>query len=387
MKIKQIKPGYISSLLIFTLALLFMQCNKGKKMPPPPIVATSKVALEDIKFYGDYVGRTQASLSVQIRARVNGFLEKRLFEEGTKVHKGQLLYVIDKRPYQAAVIKSEAQLSEAKVELDIAQRHLNRIKPLFEQNAASRLDLDNAIARKETAEAKVEIAKADLDQTKLELSFTDIRSPLDGYIGASKVDIGGLVGSQGQSLLNVVVQTDPMFVNFNMTALDYLSSQRRLNSSSDSIPVKDVVSITLPDNTTYEYKGDLNFTAPEVDPKTGTYAVRGVVANPSNILLPGQPTTVKLLRDIQFNTVVIPNKAMEIAEGGAFVYVVKSDSTVERRFIETGVQFQNSTTIKRGLFPNETIVVEGIQKLTPGQRVKALNEQQYQELIYNEEKQ
>ena len=185
------------------------------------------VGTDDIEIYGEYVGRIRAQQFVEIRARVEGFLERMLFEEGTYVRRGQPLFIIDPKVYQARVNKSRAQLNKDRALAQKAERDLQRIRPLYEQNAASQLDLDNAVASYESATAAVAMSEADLTQAETALSYTTVSSPISGYISERNVDIGTLVSPNGKSLLATVVKSDTVRVDFSMTGLDYLKSKAR----------------------------------------------------------------------------------------------------------------------------------------------------------------
>lgn len=339
-----------------------------------PIVAVEPVKVEDVNIYGEYVGRIRAQQFVEIRARVEGYLEQMLFAEGTYIKAGQTLFVIDPKLYRAHANKAKAQLEKARAQAVKAKRDLDRIKPLYEQNAASQLDLDNATAAYESAEADVVVCKADLTQAEMTLSYTTVQSPVSGYISERNVDIGTLVGPSGKSLLATVVKSDTVRVDFSMTALDYLHSRARnvnLGQKDTSRKWNPYITVTLDDGSVYPYRGLVDFADPQVDPKTGTFSVRAEMANPDRILLPGQFAKVKLLLDVREDAVVVPAKAMVIEKGGAYVYVVRPDSIVEKRFIETGPEIAgNNIVVERGLSASERIVVEGYHKLSHGMKVQ-----------------
>ncbi len=347
-----------------------------KKAPEIPVVSVEPVGVEDVEIYGDYVGRIRAQQFVEVRARVEGFLERMAFEEGTYVKKNQILFVIDQRQYRARADKARAQLRKDSALVLKTKRDLDRIRPLFEQNAASRLDLDNATAAYETAVASMGMSRADLEQAMQELSYTYVRSPISGYISERLVDLGTLVGTSGKSLLATVVKSDTVLVDFSMTALDYLKSKERniiIGQRDSSRSWQPFITITLPDNSVYPYKGLVDFAAPQVSPKTGTFSVRAEMPNPNHVLLPGQFTKVHALLDVRENATVVPQKALIIEKGGAYVYVMRRDSTAERRFIELGPEFGNKVVVERGLAPGELIISEGYHKLTPGIKVRVAN--------------
>ena len=338
-----------------------------------PVVATQPVGVDDVKIYGDYVGRIRAQQFVEIHARVEGYLEKMLFDEGTYIEKGQILFQIDPTLYKAREKRAEAQLNKAKAQALKAERDLNRIKPLFELNAASQLDLDNAVANYESANADVAVCEADMVQAQMTLDYTTVRSPISGHISERNVDIGALVGPGSQSLLATIVKSDTVQIDFSMTSLEYLKSKARnvnLVHTDTTRTWNPYVTVTMADGTHYPYKGLVNFADPLVDPKTGTFSVRAEMPNPEHILLPGQFTKVRLLMDVRENALVVPTKAIVIESGGAFVYVVRPDSIVEKRFVELGPELKNTTVVERGIIERERIVVEGYHKLSHGMKVE-----------------
>ena len=318
------------------------------------------------------MGRIRAQQFVEIRARVEGYLEQILFEEGTHIDKGQTLFVIDRKVYRARAEKARAQLNKAKANAKKAERDLARIRPLYEQNAASQLDLDNAEAAYESAKAEESVAQADLTQAELTLSYTGVSSPIAGYISERSADIGTLVGPSGKSLLATVVKSDTVLVDFSMTSLDYLKSKdRNVNlGQRDQSRQDSYVTVTLADGTTYPHRGIVDFASPQVDPATGTFSVRAEMPNPDHTLLPGEFTKVKVLIDVRADAIQIPAKAIEIEKGGAYVYIVRPDSIIERRFIETGPELGNDILVERGLANGENLVVEGYHKLHHGMKVR-----------------
>lgn len=245
--------GVIAGLVVVTVLLVILLRPRPAAVVLP-VVAVEPVTTEDVNIYGDYVGRIRAQQFVEIRARVEGFLEKMLFEEGTYVKKGQPLFIIDPKLYEARVNKAKAQLNKDKAMALKADRDLKRIRPLYEQNAASQLDLDNAIASYESATASVAMSEADLTQAETALSYTTVSSPLSGYISERSVDIGTLVSPNGKSLLATVVKSDTVRVDFSMTGLDYLKSKARnvnLGQKDSTRKWDPYITITLADNTQY----------------------------------------------------------------------------------------------------------------------------------------
>ncbi len=373
---------HLSALVMIPAVVLSMLINGGctPEPPPPPrapTVIVEEVRQETVPLYTDYVGRTEASQSVEIRARVDGFLERRTFREGSQVHKGDLLFVIDPEPYEAKVRQLDAQVQRREATLAKTGRDVDRLKPLYERNAASRLDYDNALSAREEAEAELASAVAELEQGRLELSYTQICTPINGLVGAREVSIGALVGSKGDSLLTTVQRVDPMWVTFNMTAEEYLGVRRKLETSGaeddEPMGVGSLINIYLPDGSRYEYSGDINFTDPAINPRTGTFQVRAEIPNPERILLPGQYVRVSLLRSIQQGALLVPEKAEMIEQGGAYVFVLRPDSTAERRFIEPGGRYGSLIIVNQGVAAGEQVIVEGMHKVQHGELVEVVD--------------
>ena len=340
-----------------------------------PVVGIDTVRTRNVEIYGGFPGKIRAQQFVEVRARVEGYLEDMMFAEGTYVKKDQVLFIIDPKQYKAQVDRAEALVTKNKAIALKAERDLARIRPLYEQKAASQLDLDNAIAAYESAKADVQVSEANLTEARLALSYTTVRSPISGYISERHVDIGTLVGPGAQSLLANVVKSDTVLVEFKMTDLDYQKSKARnvnLGQKDTSRHWDPFVTITMADKTQYKYKGLVDFADPLVDAKSGTFSVRAEMPNPDRELLPGQFTNVRVLLDVRENAVAVPTKAITIEKSGSFIYVVKADASVEKRFIQTGPEVENATIVERGLNPNEIIVVEGQHKLSHGTKVKAL---------------
>lgn len=368
------KRVWISLLIIVAAAVaaIVIFHRSEPEVTPLPTVEVEPVEVDDVNIYGEFVGRIRAQQFVEVRARVEGYLESMLFAEGTYINKGQTLFVIDPRVYRANAEKAKARLNKARAVARKAERDLARIRPLYEQNAASQLDYDNAQAADESAKADVVVAEAELTQAELTLGYTSVQSPISGYISERSADIGTLVGPGGKSLLATVVKSDTVRVDFSMTSLDYLKSKsRNVNfGQNDSSRTWDpYVTVTLADGSAYPHRGIVDFADPQVDPKTGTFSVRAEMPNPDRTLLPGEFTKVKLLMDVREKAILVPVKALSIEKGGAYIFVVRPDSIVEKRFIETGPEVNNNMVVERGLTDKEYIVVEGWHKLQHGMKV------------------
>lgn len=355
---------------ILSISLVFLFSCKKQEVQLP-IILVEPATVDNISIYANYPGTIRAIRNVEVHARVEGYLEKMTFSEGKLVTQGEALFYINNRPYKAKLEKAKALLERNKAQELKTHSDLERIRPLVRLNAASQLDLDNAEAAYNIAKADVAMSKADLEQAQLEFDYTVVRSPITGYISERYADIGTLVGKANTSLLARVVKRDTVSVEFKMTALDYLRSQRRDVHIGDVDTTRwwqPTVTVTLADNSVYNEVGIVDFASPQVDPKTGTFGVRADLPNPNQVLLPGQFTRVRLLIDVLEKAVVVPRKSLIIEKGGAFIYVVRPDSIAEKRFIEIGPEQDNNIVVTRGLAPNENIVVEGYQKLVHGQK-------------------
>ncbi len=366
----------IIGIAVLLIGLIVFLCWPKPEAPVYPTVEAEPVVLQNVEVYGEYTGKIRAKQYVEVRARVEGYLERMHFAEGGYVKKNDILFTIDPKLYRARVEKAKAQLNKNQANAQKAERNLARIQPLYEQNAASKLDLDNAIAAYESAKAEVIMSEADLVQAELALSYTAVRSPISGFISESSADIGTLVGPGGKSLLATIVNSDTVQVNFSMTGLDYLRSKERNVKLGQKIEERNwnpYITITLADNTEYPFIGIVDFADPQVDPNTGTFSVRAQMPNPDHILLPGQLTRVRLLLDVREDAIVVPTKALVIEKGGAYVFVVRQDNIVEKRFIELGPEIPNKVVAERGLGSDEMIIVEGFHKLSHGMQVNVVN--------------
>lgn len=355
------------------IIIYFIFFNKPKVEIVYPVVSVESVKQEDVNIYGEYVGRIRAQQFVEVRARVEGYLEKMLFSEGTAVEKNQVLFVIDPSTYKARAEKAKAQLKKDEAQAQKAKRDFERIKPLYTQNAVSQLDLDNMEAAYESSKATVEMSKADLKQAELELSYTIVKSPITGKISERNVDLGTLVGPGAKSLLATVVKSDTVFVDFNMTALDYQKSKERnieLGTRDSTRSWQPNVTVTLADYTVYPHRGFVDFAEPQVDPKTGTFSVRAELPNPQGDLLPGQSTRVTLLRDKIEDALIVPTKSIVREKGGDYIFVVNTDSIAKKTFVVLGQDYGNSTIVESGLREGEKIIVEGYHKLSPTTKVR-----------------
>lgn len=375
----------MATTLVLVSCLFLSACEKETKAPLPPQVIVKTVKQETVPVYGKYIGVTQASLDVEVRARITGYVEKVEFVEGSWVEAGQLLYLIDNKPYIAKRKRVLAELEKDKAAYEKSKRDVIRLKPLYEQDAASQLDYDTAVSTEEQAKASVMSSQANLDEVDLELSYTQIKAPISGMVGSSQADIGALVGSGGISLLTTVQQIDPIYVTFNMSSLDYLNARRRINTLLEKRKAEEqgkalegFVRITLADDSEYKYWGDVSFTDPKVNPKTGTFKVRAILPNPDSELLPGQYTSARIRLSEYADSVVIEEEAIRVEQGGLYVMVVMPDNTVEHRFVMVKHYGEQGLVVDSGLKAGEKIIIEGQHRARHGQLVEPLTQAEYE---------
>ena len=343
------------------------------------------VQQKDVTIFREYIGSTQASERVVVNARIDGFLEEIDFVEGSAVYLGDTLYRIDARPYQATVDRMQATLASRQAILAKYKRDVARIKPLFEEDAASQLDYDVAVSAVEQGEAAVRESEADLKRALLQLEYTEIKAPISGLIGASDVDVGALIRASDATPLTTVSQIDPIFVNYAMSALDYLNARRRLRSywekreaEREGKALEGKVSITLPDDSVYQYEGVVGFTDPQVNPQTGTFAVRAILPNPDKQLLPGQYTRVTMPMEVREQVLLIPEESIVIQQGGVYVMVALPSDRVERRLIFVGPIVDGEIIVERGLDVDERIIIHGINKVFHGALIDSISLEAYE---------
>jgi len=362
-------------LIIFATAACV---EKKPPPPPPPEIPVVEVMQADVPIYQKFVGQVYGYSDIPIRARVTGFLESIHFQEGLRVKKGQLLYIIDPEPLQAQVATQESHLAEARTDLAKSKSDLDRIKPLAEINAVSQSDLDAAQANYDAALAFVDAQQSNLRFAKINLSYCWMKSPLDGIIGKTQARIGEFVGQDPNPvILNTVSTVDTVRVEFYLAEADYIRLARKyteLNKVNEkSIREKEKeekLSLILADGSTFKYKGYINFINREVDPQTGSLLVQAVFPNPDKLLKPGQYAKVVVkMRDAK-NTLYIPQRCMIEMQGQYSVFVVNDENKVESRQVVAGERINDYWIIKEGLQKGEKVVIDALQKVGSGLEVK-----------------
>jgi len=364
-----IKPAPI--LIAGFLVATAVACSKKEAPPPPPPeVLVAEVVQKDVPIYIELVGSTLGSEDVEIRSRVEGYLVSINFTEGSLVRKGQLLYKIDPQPFLVAIDQAKANLATAQAGLEKTNNDVARYKPLFEKQAVSKQELDNALSAQEAALAQVDARKAAVAQAQLDLGYTNIASPVDGVIGTTQKKVGSLVG-RGETVLNTVSQLNPILFRCAIAEAEYLRLARRGADRDKSLEKKFGVELILADGTVFPHKGRLDAIERAVDPTTGTLTGQFRFPNPEDILRPGQYGKARLVTDVKEGAVLVPQLAVQEIQGLYSVMVVKPDATVEQRMVKAGERVGNLWIIDSGVKPGEKVIVEGLQKVKPGVKVAA----------------
>lgn len=335
----------------------------------PPAVSVSPVVSRQVTETGDFVGRVVAVDKVDIVARVPGFIEERNFTEGQLVKKGDLLFRIEPDTYKAAVDQQKANLAKAKATEVNANLQLQRSQALVVNQNVPQATVDQLAAAEQAAQADILQAQALLEQAQVNLGYTEIRSPIDGRIGLAKFTVGNLVDPSSGRLATIVSQ-DPIYVTFQASEADIIEYKHRIAASADKNPHV-TMHIKLPDGVIYPYPGITNFLDVQVEADTDTVVVRAQLPNPEGMLIPGGIVGVMVDRGAPRSSLVVPQSAILLDQAGNYVMVVGDDKKVEQRRVTTGVDQGRDIVIASGLKEGELVVVEGIQKVHPGQVVTA----------------
>ena len=334
---------------------------------PPPAVTVTPVVSREVTATGDFIGRVVAIDKVDVVARVSGFINERNFTEGQQVKTGDLLFRIEPDTYQAAVDQQNANLAKAKATEVNANLQLQRGQELLHNQNIPQSEVDQRAANAQAAHADVMQAQALLEQAKINLGYTEIRSPVDGRIGLANFTIGNLVSPSSGTLATIVSQ-DPIYVTFQASEADVIEYRHRIAASADKNPHV-TIHIKLPDGTLYAHPGRTNLLDVQVQPDTDTILVRAQLPNPEGMLIPGGIVGVKVERGAPQSSLVIPQSAIQLDQAGHYVMVVGADKKVEQRRITTSVEQGRDIVVTQGVKEGELVIVEGIQKVHPGQVV------------------
>jgi membrane fusion protein (multidrug efflux system) len=360
--------------VVLVSCTLAAACEKhdAKQQARPPVEVTAMtVTPRDTPVTFEYVGQTQSSRQVQIVARVNGFLERRTYEEGSIVKAGQVMFRQDPRPFQVQVDAAKAALAEQQARLKVASDNLARVKPLAERKALSQRELDDATGAAETAAAAVDVAKANLEQARLNLSYTTITTPVTGVSSFAKVQDGQYVNA-ADSQLTYVAQLDPMWVNFSLSENDMLSIRKDQAAGQLRLPAKDdfEISVVLADGSVFPKKGRITFANADYNQQTGTFLLRATLPNPEGVLRPGQFVRVRVAGAVRPNAILVPQQSVLQGAQGHFVVVVDKEARAQIRPVEVGPWYGESWFILKGLSAGDVVVTDGMVRLSPGAPVK-----------------
>lgn len=340
--------------------------------PPPPEVLVTQVVQRDVPVYMELVGQAAGSQDVEIRARVEGFLEKVAFVEGSLVTKGQLLYEIDKKPLQTALANAKANLATSQARLEKAINDVKRLTPLAAQQAVSQQELDNASAQRDAASAQVDAGRAAVEKAELDLGYATIYAPLDGLIGTTKVKAGNLVGRGESTLLVTISEIDPILFRAGIAEAEYLRLARRVQEQREKGMAqgeKTPVQLILADGTVHPHAGYLDAVERNIDTATGTIAVQIKFPNPERIVRPGQYGRVRFVIEHKQGALLVPQRAVQELQNLYNVAVVGADNKVTFRTVTVGPREGTLWVIDEGLKPGDRVVVEGLQRLRDGMTV------------------
>jgi RND family efflux transporter MFP subunit len=337
--------------------------------PPPPLVTVAQPLAREVNEWDDYIGRFEASQSVEVRPRVSGQVTAIHFQDGAIVQKGQLLFTIDSRPFTAALAEAHAGLASANSDLNIAQTNLSRAERLVAANAVSQSDVDQLRAKVQAAQAAVAGAEARVRARALDVEFTQVRAPISGRISDRRVDAGNLVAAgegSGGTLLTMINALDPIYFTFNGSEGLFLKAKRAREAGAQSSEVE----IRLQDEADYKWKGSLDFTDNGLDPKSGTIRGRAVLHNPGLFLTPGMFGNMRLSSGGTAKALLVPDTAIQTDQARKIVAVVGSDGKVVARPVELGALVDGLRIVRSGLAPGDRVVISGIQLAVPGTPVR-----------------
>jgi membrane fusion protein, multidrug efflux system len=408
------------SRLLFVIAsvscLAIAGCNSAAQsqraaQPPPPEVVVKQVDAADVPVLSEYPAQTYARNTVEVRGRVDGYIDKWLFRPGQEVHAGDVLYVLDLRPYEAAVAQAKGNVSQSEADLEFARKQVallqaeanlavmqanlvkaqqdnERLMPLVKDEAAAQQELDTAVAALRSGEANVRAGQANVDQTRLStetqisstagrvdaqkaalrtaelnLEYATIHAPIGGLIGDTLVPVGGLVTANAPQPLTTIVPLDPIWVRFKVTESRYLSFKK------NPVLLQSALALILADASEFPQKGRIENTLNQVDPKTGTLELQASFPNPQHTLLPGQFGKVRVETELRRNVILVPQRAIQQLQSEQTVFTVNASNIVELRAITTDERVGEDWIVQQGLKPGDRVIVEGQLKVRPGARV------------------
>jgi membrane fusion protein (multidrug efflux system) len=360
--------------MILVMAGLLVSCGKQEpksEARPPVEVTVMTVAPRDTPVNYEYVGQTLSSHQVQIRARVNGFLDKRVYTEGAVVKAGEVMFQQDPKPFQAQLDVALGSLAEQQARLQVANDNLAQVKPLASLNALSQKDLDDATGQQAAAAAAVQSAKANVETQRLNLGYTTVTTPVTGLSSFARVQEGAYVNGEN-SLLTYVEQMDPIWVDFTLSENDMLAFRTEQSKGLLKLPASDnyTVEVVLGDGSIYPHQGKITFANASFNQQTGTFLLRATLPNPGGVLRPGQFVRVRVSGPVRVNAILVPQQSVLQGAKGHFVMLVDKDGNAEIRGVQVGPWHGADWFIIAGLNAGDVVVTDGMVKLSPGAPVK-----------------
>ena len=356
-----------------SLVLLILGCASEPPVvqPPPPEVTVSRPLKKVVYRYLEYAGTLAAFQKVEIRARVQGFLEKINFKPGSAVNAGDLLFVIDPRPYKARVDQATATVEAKKAALNLAQVEYEKARQLESRDAISQIKLIEQTAKRDVAKAELAQAEADLENSRLDLDYTQVKSPISGFVNRNLVDLGNLVGAQDKTLLTTVVDDKSVYVYFSASEQDLMPLIRDREKAPENRPK---VFMSLSDEKDFTHEGYIDYADSEIDPSTGTLQIRAVFTNDKGLFVPGM--FVRLRIPVQkLDALLVPEVSIQAGQAGKFVMVVGDDKIVEQRIVKTGQQEDRMRVILEGLKEKDWVIINGMRRARSGLPVRPVESQ------------
>ncbi len=358
--------GRLNTFLLLAASVALTSCaEQQKQAPPPPVVTVMSVGQQTVPVYSEWIGQTRGSVNVEIRARVEGFLERVSYTEGTFVRAGQVLYQIDPSKYQAALSQSQGLLAQSEANLGRATQDVVRYKPLVQENAISREEYETAVSIQKANEATVSAQRGTVQKARLDLSYCTVTSPIDGLAGKTEVQIGNLVGRGDNTLLTTVSKIDPIRVRFSLSEQELLRYRRQMQQTGASAADLDL-SLILADGSVHPHRGRLVLADNAIDASTGTLLLEAEFPNPDNFIRPGQFARVRAAVQRKDDALLVPQRAITELQGQARVAVVNEKNVVRFRNVHLGPRVGNAYVVEVGLKKGERIVVDGLQKVREG---------------------
>ena len=373
-------PIPTAGLCLGMFATLLTACGSNEYAPPPPPkVSAAPPLVKDVTRYIEYTGRAVAVESVEVRARVKGILLSEHFEPGETVEQGAPLFTIDPEPFEVRLKAARADRASSKAELDLAQTELDRVEIMFEEHAASELQLIQIRAKRDKAAAAVAAADAEIHAAELDIRYAKVEAPITGRVGRRQTDIGNLVGSDGPTLLTEMIRYQPLYVYFHLSEGDLLEIQkmgrdareREGQSYGEREPTP--VEVGRASDEGYPFTGEIDFSALEIDPDTGTFEVRGVLRNEGaldEIIIPGSFVRVRVPIGQSEDALLVDERALGADQGGRYLLLVNSEGLVDHRPVEVGPLYDGMRLIEAGLEPGDWVIVNGLQRARPGSTVE-----------------